>query len=266
MADLQFKTLSKTTSKSITMLLGGVDEGKTTAGISVSEQFDPTFKKSVVIDDTMFITNERDLFEGARQKGIDIPYWLDLTEAPGEKEFDGQLDKAVAMAKELAKSGKIKNVVVDTISAIDKTWKSHKTRAFEGFALHAECLRLHRRFLMEQLFTVPARIILISQIQSVSAALSKDGAKLEASGLSADEKFVMNISTWEAPKLYREQCSYIIPVRRTYNTGKPDEFFLYPRGSNGIESKCKSDRVDAKEPAHLAAFFRKISNTANSAA
>lgn len=269
MAELSFKQLSKTPSRSISMIVGEVDEGKTSTGMSVSKKFDPSFSKPVLLDDTLFITNERDPFEWPKAKGIDTPYWLDLTEFPGRKEFPVALVKAVSMAKELASKRIIENVVIDSLSSIDKAWRAHKTEAgLEKWALIDALLVEHRRFLMEQLFSIPARIILVSHIKKIGDALTEDKDKMASLGLNPDDKFAMDISGWDAPKLYREQCSYIIPLRRTYNKGKPDEVFLYPRGVGGIEHKGKYafGSVSEKEPANLAAFFEKISKTASMAA
>jgi hypothetical protein len=247
------------------MLLGEVDEGKTTAGISVSEQFDPLFRGPVTIKDTLFITNERDPFEGPRQKGVDIPFWLDLTEHPGEKDFGAALNKAVSFAKEMASKGTIKNVVVDSLSSIDKTWKAHKSKAYEKWALIDALLAEHRRFLMEQLFSIQARIVLIAHIKKIGDALVEDKEKMASTGLDANDKFAMDISGWDAPKLYREQCSYIWPVRATFAKGKPTDYAIYPHGIGGIESKSKTTALSDKEPAHLYSIYQKI-RTATTAA
>jgi hypothetical protein len=259
---LVLKKLSATKENSLIAILGPQGNGKTFCGASASKFYDPTFSKPVSLSDTLFITSEKGCFDGFGEKGIDVPHWADLTEHAGEKEFTLALNSSLAIAKEMAAAGVIENVVIDTVSSIDKTWKAHKTKQYEKWGLIDALLVEHRRLVMEQLGPVKARTVLLFHTKKVG---EMDATKRESLGLDAGDQLVLDISGWDAPALYRAQCSLIVPIKKTEARGKPDEFYLYPRGIGGIESKTRFSCVGDKEPANLLQLFQKI-KTASKAA
>lgn len=255
-----FKSLQMAPSKTCLALVGTMKHGKTTCALSVSEKFDPSFSKPQVLDDIGVITTEADAMQGAKLMGVEVAYWQDLTDYTnkGQKVFDSALDSAMATQFELAAQGKIKALIVDTVSTLDKTWKSYLTKQYEKWGLIDALLVKHREFLVTKLLSFPVPTIILMHTRKVSTEM--DPIKREAQGLDTEDRLVMDISGWDAPSLYRAQCSYIVPIKKTEQKGKPDEFFLYPRGVSGIEAggRYGLDGAPDKLPANLRLFFEVV--------
>jgi hypothetical protein len=232
---ITFKSLQKSDEKLLILLVGKPSAGKTTCSLSMSLKFDPTFKSPQVLDDIAVLTCEPDALKGPKLLGVEVPYWLDLTDYTTDgKTFDDALNSSLKMVHELAKAKKIRGVVFDTASTLDKTWKAYLSKQYEKWALVDQLLIRHRRLIVEQLLPMSVPVIMNMHLRKVG---EMDNSKRESLGLDMDDQLIMDISGWDAPGLYRALASYILPIKKTEVKGKPDEFHLYPRGVGGIENK-----------------------------
>jgi hypothetical protein len=255
---LAFRTLQESPSTPIFVLVGPPKHGKTQAILSASPKYD--IKAPAMIDDVALISFDNGALDGPKSMGFDLKYWLDLSGYTdcGEVQFNKMLDEALAMIKQLAVEKKIVAVGIDPISTLDKIWKAYLTKTYEKWALLDQLLVKHRRFVMEKLIAIPVPKILTFHTKTVG---QMDETKRQALGIEAGDVQTIDVSGWEAPGLYRAQNSLFIPIKKTEGKGgKPDEFFLYPKGVNGIEAGGRYPILNTfdKLPANLAEVFRLI--------
>lgn len=256
---IEFKSLQADKSKACIALLGPSGHGKTTTALTLSEKFTGKLEPQV-LDDIVVVTFEPDAMRAPKTMGIEVPYWLDLTDYTdqGQKVFDDALTDALKKVKEMASSGKIRGVVFDSASTLDKTWKAYLSKQYEKWSLIDAILIKHRNFLVEKVIPLPVPTVLVMHTKTVSKEM--DATKKESLGIDADDKQVMDIGGWDAPGLYRALCSFIIPVKKTEGKGgKADEVALYPNGISGIESKCRHfPKLPDRMPANLQELFKAI--------
>ena len=261
-----FKTLQGSVDKTCIALLGKMKDGKTTCGLSLSEKFDSEFKGPQMLDDIGVITTEPDAMQGPKLMGVDVKYWLDLTDYTdkGQKVFEDSLADALKTMQTLALEGKIKGLLFDSVSTLDKTWKAYLSKQYEKWGLIDAILVKHRSFLVERILPLPVPSVLTFHTRTVSAAL--DAAKKESLGLDTGDIQLIDVTGWDAPSLYRGQCSYILPIKKTEVKGKPADYSLYPNGVNGIEAGGRYGLAGAPEklPANLRNFLSVIKKSAQS--
>jgi hypothetical protein len=226
----------------------------------LSPKFTGTFEPQT-LDDIAIVTCEPDAMRGAQAMGIDVPYWLDLTDFTdqGQKVFDDALTDAIRKVKELSQTGKIQGVVFDSISTLDKTWKAYLSKQYEKWGLIDAILTKHRNFVVERIIPLPVPTVLTFHTKVISAQM--DATKKDSLGIDADDKQAMDVGGWDAPGLYRAQCSFVVPIKKTEGKGgKPDEFNLYPKGIAGIEAGGRYGPGGAPEkmPANLQLFLKAI--------
>ena len=259
MAELKLMPKSlRDAEKTAVVLLSPTKEGKTMAALTLSQQLDPTWAKPQSISDLGYITFDIDALRGPKLMGLEgIEHWYDMTDYAGEglKVIDDALNAVAAKMVELAKEKKIVGVVWDTMTMLDENWKSYLVKSYEGWKLADQLNARHRNFLMEKVMKIPVPQIFLMHTKRLSVDM--DAARRESLGIDDGTRSVMGLSAWDGPKLYRAQCSYIIPVKKVAVKGKPDEFLFYPRGVDGIEAGGRYGHGGApdKMPANLRAFF-----------
>lgn len=269
MAELKLVPKSlKDSEKSGIVLVAPSKEGKTVAALTLSQQLDPTWSKPQSISDLGYVTFDVDALRGPKLMGLEgIEHWYDMTDYAGEglKVIDDALNAVAAKMAELAKEKKICGVVWDTMTMLDENWKSYLVKSYEKWALSDQLNAKHRNFLMEKVMKIPCTQVFLMHTKKLSGEM--DAAKRESLGIEADTKSVMGLSAWDGPKLYRAQCSYIVPVKKVEQKGKPDEFFFYPRGVDGIEAGGRYGRSGAPDrlPANLRTFLGIVNGTQKAA-
>lgn len=251
--EIGFKSLQETKSFPIIALLGKPKEGKTLCSLTASDKF---LLGSCMVDDIGVITCEKDALAGAKQFGVDIKYWIDLTayaELPS-KAYDECLAAAFAKMQELAKAGKIKALVFDSVSTQDKIWKTPLTKQGLGtYEVLNHLLAKHRELIFARLFALTCPSIILFHTRVLG---KMDDAKRESLGLDQGESQIIDVSGWDAPALYRAQCSAILPIKKTQVKGKPSEYWLYPNGVAGLESGCRYPELELQEK--VKADFKEI--------
>lgn len=263
MVELKAKSLQKSVAKDWILLLAPAKEGKTTAALTLSPKCDPTFSKPQTIDDLMVVTFENDALKGPKLMGVELEHWYDLTEFSnqGLKAIDDAIGEVVKLARSLAKEGKIKGVVWDTPTSLDETWKAYLAKSFEKWGLIDQLLIKHRAFLMDKCSGIDCPQVFLMHVKKMSESM--DDAKKEQSGIDKSTKLVMGLSGWDAPALYRKQCSYILPLERRTQGGK-DSVWICPGGTKtGIEfgGRYGLQGPPADMPANLKDFLAKANNT-----
>src|SRR5574343_1886825 len=231
---IEFKSLQEAKPKTCIGLLGRPKDGKTTCALTLSPSFTGRFEAQT-LDDIAIVTCEPDAMRGAQAMGIEVPYWLDLTDFTdqGQKVFDDALADALKKVKEIATGGKVKGFIFDSISTLDKTWKAYLSKRYEKWGLIDAILTKHRNFMVERIIPMPVPTVLVFHTKVVSAQM--DATKKDSLGIDADDKQVMDVGGWDAPSLYRAQCSFVLPMKKTEGKGgKADEYNLYPKGIAGI--------------------------------
>jgi hypothetical protein len=255
----ELKKMSSMKDRPLYIFLAEPGVGKTTLGASASKFYDPTYQKSVSLDDQIWISMERDGFRPFVGKKIEIPYIFDLTECSG-KVFETELKDAIKKTRELASKGGVTQLVIDTHSSIDKTWAAYKVNEYPGLALYPALFLMHRQLLFEQLFSLPLQIIMLMHVKG-SKLLEADLRK--AQGLDSSDRLVMDLGGNQSSALYRAQATLITPLERSkVGTGAAarTEWVLHLRDHPTIESKCGYSFLADKEPANLCMLLDKIAS------
>lgn len=258
---LGFKSLQQSLSRDCILLLGQPKHGKTTCALTASTKYDPTKRgDGVVVDDIGIITCDATALAFQKATGYEFKYWLDMSDfldAP-LGEFNKLLASGCAEMKKLAGAGKIHTLVVDPISTIDGLWRGELAKNYEGWPLQDKMDGEHKRLLLEKIMSVPCNLILTMHTKTVG---KMDDDKRATLGLDKEDRLVMDISSWNAPKMYRAQSSLILPVKKTWGkTFKDDAYAIYPRGVDGIESGGRYPEILAQDklPANMASLFAMI--------
>lgn len=245
--ELTFKSLQKSPQRERILLLGAPTAGKTTCALTASAKFDPNKSgEGVLIDDIVVITADSAALGFARALKYEFAYWLDLSEhfSKPVPEFAKITAKMFNMANALAQAGKIHTVIFDNISTVDAHWAGALAKNFEGWALSEKLNQEHRNLMLDYALPLVCNLILIAHTKTINNGLTEE--KRLTLGLEVGEKAVMDVSAYNAPKLYRAQTSARIPVKKiTGKTVKDDQYNIYPRGVDGIESGSRYPQLEA---------------------
>jgi hypothetical protein len=260
-----FKSLQKSPQRERILLLGAPTDGKTTCALTASPKFDPTKRgDGVVIDDICPITVDSAALNYARALGYEFAYWLDLSEHLNKSisEFNKITEKFLATANKLVLEGKTHTTIFDNFSTVDGFWRGELAKNFEGWPLQDKMDLEHKRLLLERIMPTAGNMILIAHTKTVG---KMDEDKRESLGIEAGTKLVMDISSWNAPKMYRAQTSQRIPIKKIQGrTMAQDQYNLYPRGVDGIEYGGRYPQLSAhdKLPANMQVVFQLIKESA----
>jgi hypothetical protein len=267
-AELGFKSLQKSPQRERLLILGAPTDGKTTCCLTASAKFDPNKRgDGVVIDDICVITADSTALNYARALGYEFAYWLDLSEHLSKpvSEFNKVTEKMLSMAGKLVSEGKTHTTIFDNISTVDGFWRGELAKNFEGWPLQDKMDLEHKRLMLERILPTPGNMLLIAHTKTVG---KMDEDKRESLGIDQGTKLVMDISSWNAPKLYRAQTSQRIPIKKIPGrTIADDKYYLYPRGIDGIEYGGRHPQLSAhdKLPADMKVVFQLIKETAKAA-
>lgn len=262
------KSLQKSASRDCIIVIGRPKDGKTTCVLTASEKFDPTKRgDGVVIDDIGIITADATALAYAKVLGYEFKYWFDLADHLDQSlgQVDKILDHMLARAKTWAKEGRIHTFIFDPVSTLDYFWKGELSKSYEKWALMDQLDLKHKRFLLEKIMPIPCNTILTMHTKTLGKIEDQD--KLKSLGLDADDRVVMDLSSWNGPKMYRTQCSLTLPMKKTPGkTYQEDSYALYPRGIDGMESGGRYPQILAlnKMPANMRDVFKLI-KSANAA-
>ena len=259
------KSLQKSPQRDRFLLLGQPTDGKTTCALTASAKFDPLKRgDGVLIDDIVVITTDSAALSYARALGYEFSYWLDLSEFMNQsvQEFNKLTESAFIMAQGWAKEGLVHTAIFDNISTVDGFWRGELAKNFEGWPLQDQMDLQHKRLMLERILPLVCNVILIGHTKTVG---KMDDDKRESLGLEKEHKLVMDVSSWNAPKLYRAQTTQRIPVKKIPGaTVDKDQYNLYPRGVDGIEYGGRYPQLSAhaKLPASMQAVFKLIKEAA----
>lgn len=266
--ELTFKSLQKSPQRERIMLIGAPTDGKTTCALTSSAKFDPLKRgDGVIVDDICPITVDSAALNYARALGYEFAYWLDLSEHLNKPlaEFNKITEKYLGMANKLVLDGKVHTTIFDNISTVDGFWRGELAKNFEGWPLQDKMDLEHKRLLLERIMPTAGNMILIAHAKTVG---KMDDDKRESLGIEQGTKLVMDISSWNAPKMYRAQTSQRIPIKKIPGkTFALDAYNLYPRGVDGIEYGGRYPQLSShdKLPADMQNVFRLIKETARAA-
>lgn len=238
------------------VLIGQPGEGKTFCAATMSDKFDPTFAKPATLDDMLWFKFDDGSFDGFHEKGVVVPS-IDFTGSRTLKDFDcsaksdSYLYKAVMCADKLARDGKLKCVVVDTLSSADRVLFSlyHMASGNDTRRAYGDILSWHRSFYVT-LRALPCHIVFLvhpkakPESQQTNSELRNFEHVLDLSGQSGS--------------VYRANASLIAVVRQVKQPNKPSEFSLHPRGFGGIEGKCRYACLADREEANLKKIYEKV--------
>jgi hypothetical protein len=256
-----FKSLQKSPQRECIIVHAKPKEGKTTLALSASAQFDINNPKPGVISDIGIITFDATGLTYARALGYEVAYWTDMSEhmARGVAVFDKMLELALAGYAQLANEGKIHTLIIDPISVLDIYWRGELAKSYEGWPLAEQMNLKHERFLLQQLLPLACNTVLLFHNKQLSATMTNE--KKAQYGLDPEDTVVIDMGSYDAPKLYRSQASLILPLYCTRGkTIKDDQYNLYPRGHRGMEAGSRYDQINAcdKLPADMKEVFKLI--------
>lgn len=227
-------------------VIGAMNQGKTFCAASLSQYFDPTFEKPADLKDMFWFKFDDCAFDGFVEKQLNVPHF-DFTSVKGDKD----LTQALKEGFEHVRKNPPFALVLDTLSGLDKQWFASAWAQYgKQYGLYDYVTDKHRRLYLDEIKTLPCHVILLVHSKSKSENAE---ANPELKGFTQ----VMDL-TGQSGNLYRLHSSFIVPIMRVDNKGKPPEFSLYPRGIGGIETKCKFSCLSDKEPANLRAIYNKI--------
>lgn len=260
-SQLSFKSLQKSPSRECILILAKGKEGKTTCALTASEKFAIDGKPGL-IDDIGIITFDATGLAYAKAMGYEFSYWIDMSDYlnKGSAIMDKTLADATKMMYDAAVEGKIHTLIVDPISTLDVFWQAELAKSYENWVLTEQLNLKHKRFLMDQLMPIPCNLVLTMHVKKLNVA-SMDTQKKDSVGLDPEDTQVMDIGGFNGPKLYRNQSSQILPLKRLRGkTVAEDKYYLYPRGVDGIEAggRHKILELQDKLPADMKEVFRLI--------
>ncbi len=250
-------------------LVGSQGQGKTTCALTISEGYATGDCK-----DTALLAFDLDATVGPQSRGINVPTYQ-LAGINDWTVMESEIKDIVKQLTQRVKDKVTKNVIFDTVSLLDSLLLTYfQSRTPDNFALYARVAQWHRWFLMEQMMPLTvfgARLIAVFQphykeinVEDKKAAEKKaiQQQRNAADGIEPEADKHLAISGKIAAKLYRTQCSLIMPVVRTKAPGGKYDFWLYPNGGGlGFETKNRYSSVLAeKEPADLLKLYNKIAN------
>lgn len=260
--------------------------GKTFAALTASEQCpkDLTKKqaKKVNINDMVWLSADRGATDGFRERGINVPYVVDLSwlmRAPirGEKKpYASNILDALPMLIDIAyqrvEQGETKWVVVDTVSSIDRLlntyWEDNCPRSKSGaedrFAMYRMIMKYHSQF-YQAMSLFPCGVIFLAHTKALIEGEDANAkTKAKAAALAGDNDLAPSI-TGKSLETYTANVSTEFALEAIRAPGwKPGDGYefarwLYPVGGRGYRGKNRFQlALGTKEPADLGRIVEKI--------
>jgi hypothetical protein len=243
-------------------IIGPPGSGKTTAALSISDIFsgDIPAKKHTVLSDTFFISADKGGFDTVRAYGYSAP-GVDLSNIdPAVTDVSTELRKALDTAIYGTQHKGIKNIVVDTVSAIDNMLLVYAQRNFDKYAMWNFILSAHTS-LMHKLASTDATVVLIFHGKVIAGdQLNQEGKDKLATRKKATMAEAVDTEievSGQARGFYRKHLSLLLTCMRDPLIKQPTYKF-YPRGKGSMEGKSRFWMLDAEEPANLKLLINKI--------
>ena len=245
-------------------LMGPPKVGKTIAAATLSAFFPDVLpaKEKTYLKDTVWIQFDLNGTESLSQMQV-FPYLYDLSR---ETEY-ASIQSAIASAiKEIKGNPTIKNVVIDTVTALDTVLLVHFRKMYpeekvQGL-MYNQMLAAHMNFAM-QLKQLNATVVAITHtkmpisVSSNADAKAAETLRKRASSMAGGGDIVPEI-TGRAANYYKGASSAVWPVVKSLGAGKRDEYWVLPYGGYGFEGGCRYEGLEDKEPANLKNILKKV--------
>jgi hypothetical protein len=261
-----FKSLQQSQQRDCVTIIGKPKDGKTTCLLTASPKYDPSKRgDGVLVDDIGLITFDATALAYARATGYEFKYWIDMADFLHLPlgEFDKVLDSALGQMRQLAADKVIHTLGIDPVSTLDYYWKGELSKNYEKWPLMDQIDLKHKRFLLEKVMPIPCNTILTMHTKTLGGSM--DAEKKASLGLDQEDRVVMDLSSWNGPKMYRTQSSLTLPLKKTWGTTyQQDKYALYPRGVDGMESGGRYPQILqlAEVPADMKRIFELIKQSA----
>lgn len=241
------------------MLIAPPGNGKTVCAATISEKFPTELpnKERLELDDVAYLLFDTGGLLSLRSLGLSVPH-IDLSTVTGSDLIE-TLRGALEVLREGVEAGKIKAIVVDTLTSLDKAFVNHLTiKNADGgkgakFKIYGDLVQYHRRF-FHTLKSLEADIIFVVH-PKVSINLDDDdntAIKKNATDLPGLGDIRPDI-TGQSANFYLANVSFLLPVFANPAGKGKFEYKMYPNGHRDYQAKSR-----IKLPTSLPADLRTL--------